>query len=98
MSDIEEALGLIARGTEEITKLEELEQRLKLDRPLRVKVGFDPTAPMDLRLAETSAIAVFRLEGGERNQFVVASKHRNSHVTNSNRCAEHYWDTALSFG
>jgi tyrosyl-tRNA synthetase len=45
MKDIEQALGLIARGTDEITKPEELEQRLKLGRPLRVKVGFDPTRP-----------------------------------------------------
>ena len=59
MSDIEEALGLIARGTEEITKLEELEQRLKLDRPLRVKVGFDPTAP-DLHIGHTVVINKMR--------------------------------------
>jgi len=59
MSDIEEALGLIARGTQEITKLEELEQRLKLDRPLRVKVGFDPTAP-DLHIGHTVIINKMR--------------------------------------
>ena len=59
MSDIEEALGLIARGTEEVTKLEEFEQRLKLDRPLRVKVGFDPTAP-DLHIGHTVVINKMR--------------------------------------
>ena len=59
MNDIEEALALIARGTEEITKLEELEQRLKLDRPLRVKVGFDPTAP-DLHIGHTVIINKMR--------------------------------------
>ena len=52
MTDIQEALGLIARGTDEITKPEELEERLGLSRPLRVKVGFDPTAP-DLHLGHT---------------------------------------------
>ena len=49
MTDLEAAVGLIARGTDEITKLEELEERLKTGRPLRVKVGFDPSAP-DLHL------------------------------------------------
>ena len=46
------ALALIARGTDEITKIEELEERLKEGRPLRIKVGFDPTAP-DLHLGHT---------------------------------------------
>ena len=40
-----EALELIARGAEEILKRDELEARLKLGRPLRIKAGFDPTAP-----------------------------------------------------
>ncbi|HEY0178017.1 MAG TPA: tyrosine--tRNA ligase, partial [Dokdonella sp.] len=44
MSDIQEALDLIGRGADEIIKREELEARLKLGRPLRVKAGFDPTA------------------------------------------------------
>jgi tyrosyl-tRNA synthetase len=59
MKDIEQALGLIARGTDEITKPEELEQRLKLGRPLRVKVGFDPSAP-DLHLGHTVIINKMR--------------------------------------
>ena len=59
MTDIQQALGLIARGTEEIIKLEELEQRLRLGRPLRVKVGFDPTAP-DLHLGHTVVINKMR--------------------------------------
>jgi len=59
MTDIEQALGLIARGTDEITKLEELEERLKLGRPLRVKVGFDPSAP-DLHLGHTVIINKMR--------------------------------------
>ncbi|WP_225876300.1 tyrosine--tRNA ligase [Lysobacter solisilvae (ex Woo and Kim 2022)] len=46
------ALEQIARGAEEILKREELEARLKLGRPLRIKAGFDPTAP-DLHLGHT---------------------------------------------
>jgi tyrosyl-tRNA synthetase len=59
MTDIEQALGLIARGTDEITRLEELEERLKLGRPLRVKVGFDPSAP-DLHIGHTVIINKMR--------------------------------------
>ncbi|WP_411833832.1 tyrosine--tRNA ligase [Pseudoxanthomonas mexicana] len=47
-----ESLELIGRGADEILKSEELEARLKLGRPLRVKAGFDPTAP-DLHLGHT---------------------------------------------
>ena len=46
------ALELIARGTDEILKHEELEARLTLGRPLRIKAGFDPTAP-DLHIGHT---------------------------------------------
>jgi len=59
MTDLEAAVGLIARGTDEITKLEELERRLELGRPLRVKVGFDPSAP-DLHLGHTVIINKMR--------------------------------------
>ena len=59
MNDSGAALGLLARGTEEITKLEELEERLALGRPLRVKVGFDPTAP-DLHIGHTVIINKMR--------------------------------------
>ncbi|MEJ1097630.1 MULTISPECIES: tyrosine--tRNA ligase [unclassified Pseudoxanthomonas] len=48
----EQALALIGRGADEILKLEELEARLKLGRPLRIKAGFDPTAP-DLHIGHT---------------------------------------------
>lgn len=47
-----EALQLIGRGADEVLKSEELEVRLKEGRPLRVKAGFDPTAP-DLHLGHT---------------------------------------------
>src|SRR5690606_13483133 len=52
MSDSQSALALIGRGAEEIIKPEELESRLQLGRPLRIKAGFDPTAP-DLHLGHT---------------------------------------------
>lgn len=52
MTDSQQALALIARGTDEITKFEELEERLESGRRLRIKVGFDPTAP-DLHLGHT---------------------------------------------
>ncbi|NUS61745.1 MAG: tyrosine--tRNA ligase [Lysobacter sp.] len=49
---IQAALDLIGRGADEILKRDELEARLKLGRPLRIKAGFDPTAP-DLHLGHT---------------------------------------------
>jgi len=52
MSEPEQALSAIARGADEIIKREELVERLKAGRPLRVKAGFDPTAP-DLHLGHT---------------------------------------------
>lgn len=52
MSKLSEALALIARGADTILKREELEARLEQGRPLRVKAGFDPTAP-DLHLGHT---------------------------------------------
>ncbi|MBD3825556.1 MULTISPECIES: tyrosine--tRNA ligase [Stenotrophomonas] len=52
MSSIEEAIALIGRGADEILKSEELRQRLESGRPLRIKAGFDPTAP-DLHLGHT---------------------------------------------
>jgi tyrosyl-tRNA synthetase len=47
-----DTFDLIARGADEILKREELEARLRLGRPLRIKAGFDPTAP-DLHLGHT---------------------------------------------
>ncbi|HZX81742.1 MAG TPA: tyrosine--tRNA ligase [Lysobacter sp.] len=49
---IQDALDLIARGADEILKPDELARRLESGRPLRVKAGFDPTAP-DLHLGHT---------------------------------------------
>jgi len=52
MSNMQDALALIARGAEEILVQEELEARLQGGRVLRIKAGFDPTAP-DLHLGHT---------------------------------------------
>ncbi len=52
MTDIQSALDLIGRGAEEIIKHDDLVARLKLGRPLRIKAGFDPTAP-DLHIGHT---------------------------------------------
>src|SRR6218665_460073 len=48
----EKQLELIKRGCDELIQEEELLERLKEGRPLRVKAGFDPTAP-DLHLGHT---------------------------------------------
>lgn len=50
--EIKRQLELIERGAAEIINKEELIEKLKEDRPLRIKVGFDPTAP-DLHLGHT---------------------------------------------
>jgi tyrosyl-tRNA synthetase len=59
MSNIEEALSIIRRGTEEILLEDDLRQRLASGRPLRIKAGFDPTAP-DLHLGHTVLINKLR--------------------------------------
>ena len=51
----EEQLALIQRGTHEIISEEDLLKKLKENRSLRVKAGFDPTAP-DLHLGHTVLI------------------------------------------
>ena len=47
-----DALDLIRRGANELLIEAELKQKLALNRPLRIKAGFDPTAP-DLHLGHT---------------------------------------------
>jgi len=49
------AMDLICRGTDEVIKMEELEAKLKRGKPLRVKAGFDPTAP-DIHVGHTVLI------------------------------------------
>ena len=52
MKSIDQPLEVIRRGAEEILLEDELVERLKTGKPLRVKAGFDPTAP-DLHLGHT---------------------------------------------
>ena len=54
-----EQLGELRRGAEEVLLESELEGRLALERPLRIKAGFDPTAP-DLHLGHTVLINKMR--------------------------------------
>ena len=54
-----EQLGIIKRGTVEVIEEEELLKKLKEGRPLRVKAGFDPTAP-DLHLGHTVLLQKLR--------------------------------------
>ena len=56
---VTEALLEIRRGAEEILVETELIERLETGKPLRVKVGFDPTAP-DLHLGHTVLINKMR--------------------------------------
>ena len=55
----EEQLGIIKRGVVEIIEEEELLKKLKEGRPLRIKAGFDPTAP-DLHLGHTVLLQKLR--------------------------------------
>ena len=52
-------LTVLLRGTEQVFHKEDLAERLEGDRPLRVKAGFDPTAP-DLHLGHTVLIHKMR--------------------------------------
>ena len=56
----QEQLDLIKRGTAEIINEEQLLEKLKLNRPLKIKAGFDPTAP-DLHLGHTVLINKLRV-------------------------------------
>jgi len=59
MASIEESLTLIKRGCEELLLEQELVEKLKRGKPLRIKAGFDPTAP-DLHLGHTVLINKLR--------------------------------------
>ena len=56
---LQESLSLISRGADEILLLPDLEKKLARGKPLRVKAGFDPTAP-DLHLGHTVLINKLR--------------------------------------
>ncbi|MFG1498399.1 tyrosine--tRNA ligase [Saccharospirillum sp. HFRX-1] len=66
---LEQTLAEIRRGTEEILLEDELVEKLKSGRPLRIKAGFDPTAP-DLHLGHTVLINKLR-QFQERGHTVI---------------------------
>jgi len=55
MADLQSQLAIIKRGAVEVLPEDELIAQLKKGRPLRIKAGFDPTAP-DLHLGHTVLI------------------------------------------
>ena len=59
MASVAEQLEIIGRGTDEVLPEAELAERLQSAKPLRVKAGFDPTAP-DLHLGHTVLINKLR--------------------------------------
>ena len=52
---IDKQLAIIQRGVDEILPLDELKKKLEKNKPLRIKLGMDPTAP-DLHLGHTVVI------------------------------------------
>ncbi|MGM0785564.1 MAG: tyrosine--tRNA ligase [Pseudomonadota bacterium] len=59
MTDVASALALLKRGTHEILVEEELVEKLESGRKLRIKAGFDPTAP-DLHLGHSVLLTKMR--------------------------------------
>lgn len=59
MASIDEALAVVKRGMDELISEEALIEKLQEGRPLRIKAGFDPTAP-DLHLGHTVLINKLR--------------------------------------
>jgi len=59
MTDVTQAFAEIKRGAEEILLEDELLEKLKKGKPLKIKAGFDPTAP-DLHLGHTVLINKLR--------------------------------------
>lgn len=59
MTDVADALALLKRGAHEILLEDELEKKLTSGRKLRIKAGFDPTAP-DLHLGHSVLLTKMR--------------------------------------
>ena len=59
MTDVSQAFAELKRGAEEILLEDELLEKLKQGKPLKIKAGFDPTAP-DLHLGHTVLINKLR--------------------------------------
>ena len=67
MTDVSQAFAELKRGAEEILVEDELLEKLKTGKPLKIKAGFDPTAP-DLHLGHTvliNKLRQFQLQGHE---------------------------------
>ncbi|MDH4293802.1 MAG: tyrosine--tRNA ligase, partial [Betaproteobacteria bacterium] len=59
MTTIDQQVEIICRGCDELLREPELREKLAAGRPLRIKAGFDPTAP-DLHLGHTVLINKLR--------------------------------------
>jgi len=72
MTEVKSQLELIKRGCDELLVETELVEKLKSGRPLRIKAGFDPTAP-DLHLGHTVLINKLRhfQEAGHHIMFLI---------------------------
>ena len=72
MSHIDEQLTIIKRGCEDLLVESELAERIAAGRPLRVKLGMDPTAP-DLHLGHTVVLNKLRQfqDLGHHVQFLI---------------------------
>ena len=67
MTDVSQAFEELKRGSDEILVENELLEKLKKGKPLKIKAGFDPTAP-DLHLGHTvliNKLRQFQLQGHE---------------------------------
>jgi tyrosyl-tRNA synthetase len=67
MTDVSQAFEELKRGSDEILVEDELLEKLKQGKPLKIKAGFDPTAP-DLHLGHTvliNKLRQFQLQGHE---------------------------------
>jgi len=71
-ADVEQALEIIRRGAVDLISEGELRKKLLTGRPLRIKLGLDPTAP-DLHLGHTVVINKLRhfQELGHQVQFLI---------------------------
>ncbi len=72
MTEVKSQLELIKRGSDELLVEAELIDKLKAGRPLRIKAGFDPTAP-DLHLGHTVLINKLRhfQDAGHHIMFLI---------------------------
>ncbi len=70
--DLKQQLEIFQRGTDEILPLAELKDKLKRKKVLKIKAGFDPTAP-DLHLGHTVLINKLKMlqDLGHEIQFLI---------------------------